>query len=143
MSLNSHWQFGNILLLSSNNRICAFSWIRRSKHCFLTSFSNLYRYFLFLVFLQHRYLLVSSHPSPLRGTPISYLVFIPIVLWILRHTCALMFLVHIMHFLEVRRSWVPSTKISTGILSPFRLSFRRFLVQTSFGQSRIIPFLLV
>jgi hypothetical protein len=40
------------LLLSSNNRICSFIWIRGSKHCFLTSFSNLYRYFLFLVFFE-------------------------------------------------------------------------------------------
>jgi hypothetical protein len=41
MLLNAHWQFGNILLLSSNNRISSFYWIRGSKHCFLTSFSNL------------------------------------------------------------------------------------------------------
>ncbi len=141
--LNSHWQFGNILLLSSNNRIHSFNWIRGSKHCYLTSFSNLYHYFLFLVFLRHCYLLVSLHLSWLRGTPISYVVFIPFVLWILRRTCAPMFLAHITCFLEVRCLWEPSTWVSTGILSPFHLFFWRFLVQTSIWRSRIVPFLLV
>jgi hypothetical protein len=143
MSLNSHWRFGDILLLSSNNRICSFNWIRGSKYCFLTSFSNFYCYFLFLVFLRHRYLLVSLHLSLLRGTPISYPVFIPFVLWILHCTCAPMFLAHITRFLEVRRSWESGTRVSTGILSPFCLFFWRFLVQTSVGRSSIIPFLLV
>jgi hypothetical protein len=141
MSLNSHWGFGDILLLSSNDRICSFNWIRGSKHCFLTSFSNFYRYFLFLVFLRHRYLLVSLHLSWLRGTPISCPFFIPFVLRILRCTCTPMFLAHITGFLEVRRSWEPGTRVSTGILSPFCLFFRRFLVRASFGRSRIIPFL--
>jgi hypothetical protein len=123
MLLNLRWQFGIILLLSSNDRICSFNWIRGSKHCFLTSFSNLYCYFLFLVFLQHCYLLVSSHLSRLRGTPIFHPILIPFVLWIPRFTCAPMFLAHITRFLEVRRSWEPGTKISTGILSPFHLFF--------------------
>ncbi len=35
------------LSLSSSNKICSFIWIRGSKHSFLTSFSNFYRYFLF------------------------------------------------------------------------------------------------
>ncbi len=131
------------LLLSSSNRICSFIWSRGSKHSFLTSFSNFYRYFLFLVFLQRRYLLVSLQLSRLRGTPISYPVFIPFVPWIPRHTCAPMFLAHLTHFLEVRRSWEPGTKISTGILSPFCLSFQRFLVRMSIGRSQIIPFILV
>jgi hypothetical protein len=131
------------LLLSSNDRICSFNWIRGSKHCFLTSFSNFYRYFLFLVFLRHRYLLVSLHLSRLCGTPISYPIFIPCVLRILCRTCAPMFLAHIMRFLEVRCSWEPGTRVCTGIISPFRLFFRRFLTQTSIGRLRIIPFLLV
>jgi hypothetical protein len=121
MSLNSRWGFGDILLLSSNDRVYSFNWIRGSKHCFLTSFSNLNRYILFLVFLQNCYLLVSSHLSWLRGNPISYLVFIPFVLRIPRRTCAPIFLAHIMRFLKVRHSWEPGTRISTGILSPFRL----------------------
>ncbi len=132
------------LLLSSNNRICSFIWIRGSKHSFLPSFSNFYRYFLFLAFLQHRYLLVSLHPSWLRRTPlISHPILIPFVLWIPRLTCTPMFRAHMMRFLEVRCSWEPGTRISTGILSPFRLSFRRFLVQMSIGQLQIVPFLLV
>ncbi len=97
--------------------VCSFIWIRGSKHSFLTSFSNFYYYFLFLVFLRHRYLLFSSHLSRLRRTLISYPVFIPFVLRIPRCTCPPMFLEHIIHFLEVRRSWEPGTRISTGILS--------------------------
>jgi hypothetical protein len=131
------------LLLISNDRICSFIWIRGSKHSFLTSFSNFYCYFLFLVFSRRCYLLVSSHLSRLRWTPISYPVFIPFVLRIPRRTCAPMFLAHLTRFLKVRRSWEPGTRISTGILSPFCLSFRRFLVQMSIGRSQIIPFLLV
>jgi hypothetical protein len=75
MSLNSCWKFGNILLLSSNDRICSFNWIRGSKHCFLTSFSNLYCYFLCLVFLHNCSILVSLHLSWLCGNPISHPVF--------------------------------------------------------------------
>jgi hypothetical protein len=71
MSLNTCWQFGNILLLSSNNRVSSFYWIGASKHCFLTSFSNLNCYFLFLVFSCSRYLLVSLGLSWLHGNPIS------------------------------------------------------------------------
>ncbi len=111
----------NILLLSSNDRICSFNWIRGSKHCFLTSFSNLYCYYLFLVFLQNCYLLVSSHLSRLRGTPISYPAFIPFVLQIPRCTCTPIFLAHMTHFLKARCSWEPGTRISTGFLSPLRL----------------------
>jgi hypothetical protein len=121
MSLNSHWQFGDILLLSSNDRICSFNWIRGSKHCFLTSFSNLYRCILFLVFSQNCYLLVSLHLSWLHGNWISHLVFIPFVLRIPPRTYTPIFLAHIMRFLEVRCSWEPGTGISTGFLSPFRL----------------------
>jgi hypothetical protein len=109
------------LLLSSNFRILSFIWIRGSKHSFLTSFSNFYGYFLFLVFLRRHYLLASSHLSWLHGTPISFPVFIPFVLLIPRHTCAPMFLAHLTRFLKVRRSWEPGTSVSTGILSPFRL----------------------
>ncbi len=121
MSLNSRWQFGDILLLSSNNRSCSFNWIRGSKHCFLTSFFNLYHYCLFLVFLRHCYLLVSLHLSRLHGTPISYPVFIPFILQIPCCTCAPIFLAHFRHFLKVRCLWEPGTRISTGIISPFRL----------------------
>jgi hypothetical protein len=131
------------LSLSSNDRICSFIWIRGSKHSFLTSSSNFYHYFLFLVFLRRCYLLVSSHLSWLCWTPISYPVFITFVLRIPRHTCIPMFLAHLKRFLEVRSLKEPGTRISTSILSSFCLSFRRFLMQMSIGQSQIIPFLLV
>ncbi len=111
----------DILLLSSNDRICSFNWIRGSKHCFLTSFSNLYCYFLFLVFSQNCYLLVSLHLSWLRGNSSSHPVFIPFELRIPRCTCAFIFLAHITRFLKLRRSWEPGTKICTGFLSPFCL----------------------
>ncbi len=143
MLLNSHWRFGNILLLSSNDRFCSFNWIRGSKHCFLTSFSNFYRYFLFLVFSQHCYLLVSSHLSRLRGSPISHPVLIPFVLQILRCTCSPIFLAHITCLLEVRRLWEPGTRISTGILSPFRPFLPKVSCGTSIRRLQIIPFLLI
>ncbi len=122
MSLNSCWQFGNILSLSSNDRICSFNWIKGSKHCLLTSFSNLNCYILFLVFLRNHYLLVISHISRLCKNPISHPVFIPFVLQIPRCTCAPIFLAYITRFLEVRCSWEPGTWISTGFSSLFRLS---------------------
>jgi hypothetical protein len=121
MLLNAHWQFGNILLLSSNNRISSFYWIRGSKHCFLTSFSNLNRYFLFLVFLCNCYLLVSLGLSWLHGNPISCPVLIPLVLWVPHWTCAPIFLAHMTRFLKARCLWEPGTRISTSFLSPFRL----------------------
>ncbi len=75
MSKNTRWQFGNILLLSRNDRISSFSWIRGSKHCFLTSFSGHNCYFLFLVFLRNCYLLVYLCLSRLHGNPISHPLF--------------------------------------------------------------------
>ncbi len=123
MSLNAHWQFGDILLLSRNDRISSFYWIRGSKHCFLTSFSNPNRYFLFLVFLHNCYSLVSLRLSRLCRNPISHPIFlIPLVLRGPRHTCAPIFLAHITHFLKARCSWEPGTRISTGFLSLFCLS---------------------
>jgi hypothetical protein len=122
MLLNARWQFGDILLLSSNNRVSSFYWIRGSKHCFLTSFSNLDRYFLFLVFLQNCYLLVSSCLFWLCGNPISHPVyFILLLLRVPCHTCAPIFLAYMTHFLETRHSWEPGTRICMGFHSPFHL----------------------
>jgi hypothetical protein len=120
---NAHWQFGDILLLSSNDRISSFSWIRGSKCCFLTSFSHLNCYFLFLVFLRNCYLLVSLRLSWLQGNLISCPIFSH--LWyskIPRCMCAPIVLAQMMHFLEARCSREPGIRISTGFLSPFRLS---------------------
>jgi hypothetical protein len=119
MSLNSCWRFSNILLLSSNNRICSFYWMRGSKHFFLTSFSNLNRYFLFLVFSLSRYLLVSSRLSQHKGIRFFISFFIPLVLQVPCPTCAPIFLAHMTRFLEAKRSWKPGTRISTSF--PFRL----------------------
>ncbi len=110
------------LLLSSNNRFSSFYWIRGSKHCFRTRFSNLNCYFLFLVFLRNRYLLVSLRLSWLHGNPISCPIFL--YLWdskVLHRTCPPIFLAHIMHFLKARCLREPGTRISTRFLSPFRL----------------------
>jgi hypothetical protein len=119
MSLNACWQFRDSLLLSSNYRISSFYWIKGSKHCFLTSFSNLNCYFLFLVFLRNRYLLVSLRLSWHMGIQFLILFFIPLLLRVPRPTCAPIFLAHEMRFLEARRSWQPGTRISTSF--PFCL----------------------
>ncbi len=116
------WKFGNILLLSSNDRVTSFYWIRGSKQCFLTSFSHLNHYFLFLVSLHNCYLLVYLRLSWLHGYPISHSVFS--YLWyskVLNCTCTPIFLAHITRFLEARRSREPGIRFSTGFLSPFRL----------------------
>ncbi len=75
VSLNARWQFGDILLLSRNDRVSSFYWIKGSQHYFLTSCSYLNCYFLFLVFLHNRYLLVSSRLSRLHRNLISHPVF--------------------------------------------------------------------
>ncbi len=143
MLLNASWQFSNTLLLSSNDRISSFYWIRESKHCFLKYFSNLNRYFLFLVFLRNCYLLVSLGLSPLSGNPISHPVFlIPLVLQVPRCTCAPIFLAHMTHFLKARCSWEPGTRIST-IFPPRSTFCQRFLMQMSVASLQIIPFLLM
>jgi hypothetical protein len=122
MLLIARWQFGDILLLSSNNRISSFYWIRGSKHCFITSFSNLNRSFLFLVCSRNCYMLVSLRLSWLRGNPISHpVLFICLVPQVPCYTCAPIFLARMTHFLETRHSWEPGTRISTGFLSPFCL----------------------
>ncbi len=122
MLLNACWQFGNTLLLSSNNRISSFYWIRGSKHCFLTSFSNLNCIFLFLVFFAQS--LLTSFYAPFSAaweSDFSSRFFIPLVLQVPRCTCALIFLAHMMRFLKARCLWEPGTRISTGFLFPFRL----------------------
>jgi hypothetical protein len=45
--------------LNRNNRVSSFYWTRGSKLCFLTCFSYFSCYFLILVFLRNRYLLIS------------------------------------------------------------------------------------
>ncbi len=117
------------LLVSSNNRVSSFYWNRESKHCFLTSFSHPNCYFLILVFACNCYLLVSLHLSWLHGNPISHPVFS--YLWdskVLSCTCAPMFLAHITLFFEATCLWEPVIRLTTGFLSPFRLSPKVSLV---------------
>ncbi len=116
------WQFGDIPLLSSNNRVSSFYWIRGSKHCFLTSSSYLNCYFLLLIFLRNRYLLVSLSLSRLHENSI----FCPIFSFLcdsklLCCTCAPISLAHITCFLKARCSQEPVIRISTGFVSPFYL----------------------
>ncbi len=130
------------LLLSSNDRFSSFYWIRGSKYCFLTSFSNLNCYLLFLVFLRNCYLIVSSCLSRLHKNPISspvshtfgslryYVAQAPPYFW---HTSRI-FLKQ-----DARQNLVLE---SVPIFFPFSAFCRRFLMQTSIGRSRIIPFLL-
>jgi hypothetical protein len=142
MSLNARWQFGDTLLLISNNRISSFCCIRGSKHCFLTSFSHLNCYFLFLVFLHNRYLLVSlrhsccmgiqflapfSHTS---GTPKYYAVCAPPYSWDI--SCI---------FLKQDACGNLVLEL-VSVFFPRSTFCQRFLMQTSVGQSQIMPFLL-
>ncbi len=102
--LNICWRFSIILLLNSNNRVSSFSWTRESKLCFLTRFSYFSRYFLILVFLWNRYLLISSRLSRLHGNPISPPGFL--YLWhfkVVRRTCAPIFL--------AQNVWVSQSKM--------------------------------
>ncbi len=110
------------LLLSSNDRISSFYWIRGSKHCFLTSFSYLNCYFFILVFLRNHYLLFCLRLSWLHGNLISRPIFSYLFYsGVLRCTCTPIFLAHITRFLKARRLWEPGTRISTGFTSPFHL----------------------
>ena len=101
--------------------VCSIYWIRGSKHCFLTSFSNLNCYFYFLVFSRNCYLLVSLCLSWLHGNPISWPNFS--YLWhskVVHHTCTPMFLAQ-NAWTQARRSWEPGSRLTTGILSHFRI----------------------
>jgi hypothetical protein len=89
---------------------------------FLTRFSYLNPYFLFLVFSHNCYLPAFSRLSWLRGNPISHPVFSYLFYSNVLHcTCTPIFVAHIMHFLEARGLREPATDISTGFLSPFCL----------------------
>ncbi len=142
MLLNARWQFGNILFLSSNDRISSFYWVRESEHCFLTRFSNLNRYILFLVFLRNCYLLVSSRLSRLRRNPISHPVF-------LYHWYSEYHVIHappdFWHTWRVFSKQDARGNLVQKLVPAFfpRSAFcQRFLMQTSVGSSWIIPFLL-
>ncbi len=142
MLRNVCWHFGNILLPSSNDRISSFYWIRGSKNCFLTSFSYLNCYFLFLVFLRNHYLLVSLGLSRLHGNLISH----PIFLYLLFSKY------HVLHVPQYFwHTWGVFSKQdargtlvheSVPVFFPRSACCQRFLMQMSFGSLQIIPFLL-
>jgi hypothetical protein len=142
MLLNSCWWFGDILLLSSNNRFCSFNWIRGSKHFFLTCFSNLNCYILILTFLRNCYLLVSSRLSRLRKNPISHPVFL--YLWNSKY--------HVVHAPPYFwHTWCVFSQQDTHgnlvqelvlVFFPHSAFCWRFLMRTSIGSLQIIPFLL-
>ncbi len=95
-------------------------WIWGNIHCFLRSFSYLNCYFLIVVFLCNRYLLVSLCHSWLHGNPISCTIFsYPWDSEVVCRMCTPIFLAHITCFLEARCSREPGTRISTSFLSPF------------------------
>jgi hypothetical protein len=116
-------QFGILLVLSSNDRVSSFYWIRGSKVGFLTSFSYLNHYFRILGFLQSHYLLFSLCFSCLHKNPISCPVFsYHCNSEVLRHLCAPIFLAHIMLFLKGRHSREPAgSRLITNFLSHFCL----------------------
>ncbi len=142
MSLNSCWQFGHILTLRSKDRICSFNWIRGSKHCFLTSFSNLYHYILFLIFFAR--LLLTSFFAPFSAARESNFSFRFVYLWFSDY--------HVVHappffwhtwriFLkeDARGNLVQGLVL---VLFPRSAFCQRIIMQMPVRQSQIIPFLL-
>jgi hypothetical protein len=109
--------------LNRNNIVSSFYETRGSKLCFSHVSLILVATNFYLVFSQNRYSLISSHLFWLHGNPISrpvsrtfgnpswYVVHVPPCFW------------HRMRgFLEVRCSWEPGSRLTTGDLSPFCLS---------------------
>ncbi len=120
----------------------AFYWIRERKLCFLTSFSTLNRYILFLVFLRNWYLLVSLCLSRLRENPISHPVFLH--LWYSKYhfVHAPLYFWHIWHIFLKQDAQGNLVQELVPDFFPHSAFCRRFLMQTSIGSLRIIPFLL-
>ncbi len=139
MLLNARWQFGNILLLGSYDRISSFYWIRGSQHCFLTKCSYLNCYYLFLVFSCNSYLLVFSCLSWLRGNPISH----PIFYTFGSPSTTLYMCPHISgtHHTFSRSKTLVGTWYKNKYQFFPRYAFpQRFLLWTSIGWSQIMPY---
>ncbi len=116
----------SFLSLSSNNRVSSFYWTRGSKLCFLTCFSYFSCYFLILVFLWTRYLLVYLHLSWLHGNLISCPIFS--YLWhseVVHCTCTPCFWHRLHGFLKARRSRESGSRLTTGFFPflPFAKGF--------------------
>ncbi len=128
--------------LNRNNRVSSFYWTRGSKLCFLTCFSYFSRYFHILVFLLNCYLLISSCLSWLMG--IQFLVPFLIPLALQAGTSYMRPHVSGTERVGFSKQDTHGNLVVDSLLVNFSLSAfcRRFLVQTSVGQMRIIPFLL-
>ncbi len=140
MLLNARWLFGDILLLSRNNRISSFYWIRGSKNCFLTSFSNLYCFFLFLVFFAEA--LLTSFFAPFLAARESIFSSHFLYLWFSKY--------HLVHappyFWHTWRVFFKQDARGNLVQELVPVSHsafcQRLLMLMSIGSSRIIPFLL-
>ncbi len=133
----------SFLLLSSTNRVSGFYWIRGSKHCFLTSFSYLDRYFLCLLFSPNCYLLVSLRLSWLHGNQISCPIFS--YLWdskVLHCMCTPIILWHTSCAFSKQDACENLVVDSVPVFFPIFTFCQRFLMQKSVWLLQIIPFLL-
>ncbi len=136
VSLNARWGFGDILLLNRNDRVSSFYLTRGSKLCFLTYFSYFSWYFLILVFLQNCYFLAA------RESNFSSRFLIPLALQgSMAYVGSNISGTEHVGFLkqDAHRNLVA---YSLPVIFPLSVFCRRFLVQTSIGQTQIIPFLL-
>ncbi len=129
--------------LNRNNRASSFYWTRGSKLCFSTCFSYFGRYFFILVFLQKCYLLISFAPfSAAWESDFLSRSLVPLALW------ASMLYMHphisgteCMGFLK-QDACGNLVVDSLPVIFPLSTFCQRFLVQTSIGQTQIIPFFL-
>ncbi len=131
--------------LNRHDRVSSLCWTRGSKLCFFTCFSNFSRYFLILVFLQKRYLLISLPLSWLHGNtiscPISCTFGTPSWYVVQSFMCPHISGAEPTGFLK-QDACGNLLVDSLPVIFPLSAFCRRFLMQTSIGQTRIIPFLL-
>jgi hypothetical protein len=129
--------------LNRNDRVSSLYWTRGSKLCFLTCFSYFRRYFLILVFLQNRCLLIYLQLFWLHINPISRLVFS--YLWHSKLVCCkcapFFFGTECMGFSK-QDAHGNLVVDSLPVIFPLSAFCQRFLVQMSLGQTQIIHFLL-
>jgi hypothetical protein len=134
---------GTSYCLNRNDRVSNLYWTRGSKLCFLSCFSYFSHYFLILVILQNCHSLISSRLSRLHGNPISCpIFFVPLAL----QASTLYMRPHISGTERIGFAMKDAhgnlVEDSLPVIFPFFAFCRRFLVPTSVGQMRIIPFLL-
>jgi hypothetical protein len=127
--------------LNKNYRVSSFYW-RGSKLCFLTCFSYFSHYFHILVFLLNRYILISLRLSWLHGNPFFCPISCTLALWV----GTLYMRPHVSGAECMGFSKQDAHKNlevdSLPVNFPLSAFCQRFLMQTSIGKTRIIPFLL-